>query len=78
VNKVEKISNLEDAVSLALAANKFLIEPLQTFCRSEIERMVTVENVWQTLNSIIYFPKIASFCSKVIIEPFDKIFNKIN
>jgi len=65
VNKVEKLSNLEDAVSLALAADEFLLEPLQTFCGSEIERMVTVETVWQTLNSINHIPKVAEGCVQV-------------
>jgi len=67
VHNLDKTSSVEDAVLLALAAEEFLLEPLQIFCRSEIERMLTEENMWPTLNSIIHIPKIASACSKVII-----------
>jgi len=65
LNKFEPISNVEDAVLLGLAADEFLMEPLQTFCALEIERMVTVKNVWQTLNSICLVPKLAEGCFKV-------------
>jgi len=61
------MSCLEDAVLLARAADEFLLEPLQKFCALEIERMVTVENVWPTLNSISHIPKVAVACFKVII-----------
>jgi len=64
---------VEDAVLLALAADEFLLEPLQTFCALEIERMVTAENVWPTLNSTYRIPKLAAACSTVII--FLRYFN---
>jgi len=66
VHKVEKISKLEDLISLALAADLFLLEPLKNFCHSEIEKMVTVKNVWSTLNATCIVPKVAAACFKVI------------
>jgi len=65
VHNLEELSKLEDAVLLGLAADEFLLEPLQTFCALEIERMVTVENVWQTLNSVCLIPKVAEGCIEV-------------
>jgi len=65
VSKLDKISALEDAVSLSFAADEYLLEPLKTFCAAEIERLVTVENVWPTLNFICLIPKVAAACSKV-------------
>jgi len=65
VHHLDEISNVEDAVLLALAAEEFLLEPLKTFSCLEIERMVTVENVWRTLNSTCLIPKLAATCSKV-------------
>jgi len=66
VHCLEEISKLEDAVLLGLAADEFLMGSLRTFCASEIERMVTVKTVWQTLNSTCFVPKLAAACSKVI------------
>jgi len=66
VHCLEEISNLKDTILLGLAADEFLMEPLKNFCASEIERMVTVETVWQTLNSTCLAPKLAAACSKVI------------
>jgi len=64
---LEGTSKLEDFVLLALAADEFLMEPLRDLCRFEIEKLVTVKNVWLTLNSICLVPKIAAACTKVII-----------
>jgi len=62
---VDKITNLEDFVSMALAADEFLLEPLMNYCVSEIRKLVTVENVWQTLNATCLVPKIAAACCEV-------------
>jgi len=70
---VDKISTVEDAVSLALAANEYLLEPLKTYCALKIEKMVTVNNVWLTLNSTCLIPKVAAACSKVIMYNFIEI-----
>jgi len=73
LNKIDEISNVEDAVLLALAADEFLLEPLKTFCAFEIERMVTVETVWPTLNAINHVSRVAEGC---IWVSFSFIFNK--
>jgi len=77
LNKIDEISNLEDAVLLAIAADEFLLEPLQTFCALEIERMVTVENVWSTLNAICHIPKVAASCIHVSLICLWHYFNFI-
>jgi len=63
VHHLEEISNVEDAVLLALAADEILLEPLMTIACLE---MVAVENVWPTLNSTYLVPKVAAACTKVI------------
>jgi len=65
VQSLEKIPKLEDAISTALAADEYLLEALRGLCCLEIERMVTVENVWHTLNSTCLVPKVASACCNV-------------
>jgi len=68
VFECEENAELEDYVSLALAADHFLMEPLRKLCCSKIEKMVTVKNVWRTLNSACFAPKVSVACSKVIFE----------
>jgi len=65
VHHLDEISNVEDAVLLALAADEILLEPLRTIASLEIEKMVTVENVWPTLNSTCLVLQVASACTKV-------------
>jgi len=64
VQTVDDLS-LEDAVALALAADEFLLNLLKDFCASEINRLVTVETVWTTLNSIVRIPDLPEACSQV-------------
>jgi len=59
------MSTLEDAVALGLAADEFLLNPLKSFCASEIKRLVAVETVWKTLNSVIRIPDLPDACSEV-------------
>jgi len=56
---------VEDAVALGLAADEFLLVPLKRFCASEIKRLVTVDTVWSTLNSIVRIPDLPDACSEV-------------
>jgi len=65
VQTVEEDLSLEDAISLALAADEFLLMPLKGFCASEIKRLVTVETVWSTLNSIVRIQVLPEACSRV-------------
>jgi len=65
VQIVEEVSTVEDAVALGLAADEFLLVPLKAFCVSEIKRLVTVETVWTTLNSIIRIPDLPDACTEV-------------
>jgi len=65
VQTVEEDLTLKDAVALALAADEFLLAPLKSFCASEIKRLVTVETVWNTLNSIIRIPDLPDACVEV-------------
>jgi len=65
VQEVEDVSVLEDAVALGLAADEYLMNPLKSFCASEIKRLVTVETVWKTLNSVIRIPGLPEACSEV-------------
>jgi len=62
---VEEVSSVEDAAALALAADEFLLAPIKDFCASEIERLVTVETVWSTLNSIVRIQDLPNACSEV-------------
>jgi len=62
---LEEMKTVEDAVALGLAADEFLLESLRSFCASEIKRLVTVENVWSTLNSAVLIPALADACSEV-------------
>jgi len=66
VFECEENAELEDYASLALAADHFLMEPLRELCCSKIEELVTAENVWPTLNSTCFAPKVSAACSKVI------------
>jgi len=67
VHHLEEMSEVEDVVELALAADEFLLETLTDVACLMLERMVTVENVWHILNATCcYIPKIAAVCSKVI------------
>jgi len=63
---------LEDVVALGLAADEFLLLPLKGFLASEIKRLVTVETVWKTLNSIVRIHDLPDACSQVKI--FLKLF----
>jgi len=65
VHALEKASTVEDAVALALAADEFLLDILKSFCASEIKRLVTVETVWNTLNSIVRIPDLPDACTEV-------------
>jgi len=65
VQTVEEDLTLEDAVSLGLAADEFLLVPLKRFCASEIKRLVTLEAVWKTLNSIVRIHVLPEACSRV-------------
>jgi len=65
VQIVEEVSTVEDAVALGLAADEFLLVPLKAFCASEIKRLVTVETVWNTLNSIVRIPDLPDACTEV-------------
>jgi len=65
VTALEQVSTLEDAVALGLAADEFLLDALKVFCVSEIKRLVTVETVWNTLNSIVLVPDLPEACSQV-------------
>jgi len=56
---------VEDAAALGLAAEEFMLKPIKSFCASEIKRMVTVENVWSTLNTTILHPTLADSCTEV-------------
>jgi len=62
---VEEDLTLEDAVALALAADEFLLVSLKAFCVSEIKRLVTVETVWNTLNSIVRIQDLPDACMEV-------------
>jgi len=62
---VEEDLSLEDAVALALAADEFLLVPLKGFCASEIKRLVTVETVWNTLNSLVRIHDLPEACAEV-------------
>jgi len=65
VQTVEEDLSLEDAVALGLAADEFLLDLLKLFCASEIKKLVTVESVWNTLNSIVRIPDLPEACSRV-------------
>jgi len=65
VHHLEEITHVEDVISLAFAADEFLLELLTQFCITELEKLVTLENVWPTLNSLSLLPKVAAACSKV-------------
>jgi len=62
---MEEELTLEDAIALGLAADEFLLAPLKGFCTSEIKRLVTVETVWTTLNSIVRIPDLPEACTQV-------------
>jgi len=62
---VEEVSSVEDAVALAVAADEFRLTQIKDFCASEIERLVTVETVWSTLNSIVRIQDLPDACSQV-------------
>jgi len=64
---LEEIQKMEDAVLLVIAADHFLLENLADWCCLEIERLLTVENVWQTLNLTCCIQKVADVCSKVFL-----------
>jgi len=75
VHHLDEITNVEDAVLLALAADEILLEPLRTIACLKIEKMVTVENVWHTFNSTYLVPKVAAACTKVLnIGYFNLVF----
>jgi len=61
----DEMKTVEDAAALGLAADEFLLVSLRSFCVSEIKRLVTVENVWKTLNATVLIPALADACSEV-------------
>jgi len=65
VQSLEDVSTVEDAVALSLAADEFLLAPIKEFGASEIKRLVTVENVWTTLNSIVLIDDLPDACIQV-------------
>jgi len=65
IQTVEEDLTLKDAVALALAADEFLLNLLKSFCASEIKRLVTVETVWTTLNSIVRIQDLPDACFEV-------------
>jgi len=73
---VDEDLSLEDIVALALAADEFLLLPLKRFCVSEIKRLLTVDNVWNTLNLMVQIPDLADVCAEVKATKFYNIENR--
>jgi len=65
VQTVEEDLPLDDVIVLGLTADEFLLVPLKRFCASEIKKLVTVETVWNTLNSVVYVAGLSEACKKV-------------
>jgi hypothetical protein len=59
--------DFDDTIDLTLAADEFLLEPLKKFCIKEIEELLSVKNVWTTLNRLHHIPDVAEACKKVMI-----------
>jgi len=57
---------LEDAICLALAADHFFLDLLKGHAATEVKRLVTVETVWTTLETVILCPELATSVCEVI------------
>jgi len=54
---------VEDVVALALLSVKFEVDPLKKYLAPILEKLVTVDNVWQTLSAVVDIPELAVVCS---------------
>jgi len=64
---LDEIHSVEDAAALGLVADEFLLDSLRDFCVSKLKQLVTVENVWSTLNATVLVPALADACSEVLL-----------
>ncbi|CAB3361068.1 Hypothetical predicted protein [Cloeon dipterum] len=62
------LTDLNEAVQLAKAADEYLIEELGDFCSKQIYELLTVETIWTTLSTNFRIRFISSSCGKFLAE----------
>jgi hypothetical protein len=67
VHVFEKIEKLEDAFALAQAADEYLIHALKAPSSKAIQKMLSVDNIWDSINQLQRFPELAkATCEEVM------------
>jgi hypothetical protein len=47
---LEDIKSLDDAILLAQAIDEYLLTPLHAYCNDNVKKMLSLDNIWDTIN----------------------------
>ncbi|CAB3369658.1 Hypothetical predicted protein [Cloeon dipterum] len=61
-----ELETLEEMISLSLAADEYLVEPLLKLCVHAVKNVLSPDNVWLVLNSLNHRPEFAAKCVEVL------------